>query len=215
MLDSRRKYLQIAFNRSYNETAKMVAALPASDLILVEAGTPFIKQYGEAGIKMLRSYWAGYIVADLKCMDRGATEVAMAAGAGANAATCLAWAPIPTIDAFIAECAKNKIDSMVDMMNVDYPFEILQKLKKLPTGVVLHRAADEADNKSKMIPYAQINRIRGAYNVVISIAGGENFREAWRTYFNGGNVAVVWRAFYDEPEKTAALAQEFLKKIER
>ena len=41
---------------------------------------------------------------------------------------------------------------MVDMMNVEFPFEVLQKLKHLPSVVVLHRGVDENNtNKSKQI----------------------------------------------------------------
>ena len=213
MLNARIKYLQIAFNRSLDEVEAMVKALPKSERILVEAGTSFIKNYGQEGITALKSLWGGYVVADLKCMDRGATEVAMAANAGANAATCLALAPISTIDAFIEECEKNKIDSMVDMMNVQFPFEILSKLKKQPTVVVLHRGVDEGEKSDKEIPFMDINRIRGTYNLLISIAGGEDFRTVRRAAFNDANIVVVWKAFYDDPDKTEELVNEFLKEV--
>ena len=45
-----------------------------------------------------------YIVADLKCMDRGAREVEIAREGGANAAVALGQAPIETLNAFIEEC---------------------------------------------------------------------------------------------------------------
>ncbi len=187
--------------------------MPRSERILVEAGTPFIKRYGARGIALLKKWWGGYIVVDLKCMDRGSTEVITAAKAGASAATCLGLAPIPTIDSFIEECKKYKIDSMVDMMNIQFPFEVLSKLKKLPDIVVLHRGVDEGQNREKEIPYYDINRIRGTYNILISVAGGEDFKEVRRAIFSDSNIAVVWRAFYEEPEKTAELAKEFLKEI--
>ncbi|MFH0792041.1 MAG: orotidine 5'-phosphate decarboxylase / HUMPS family protein [bacterium] len=213
MLDIRRSYLQIAFNRSLSEVARMVSLLPKSDRILVEAGTPFIKQYGKEGIRSLKNWWGGYIVADLKCMDRGSEEARMASSAGASAATCLGLAPTATIDFFIDECKKNKIDSMVDMMNVRFPFEVLQKLKKLPSIVILHRGVDEGENREKEIPLYDIHRIRSAYNVLISVAGGETYREVRREIFNDCNIAVVWRAFYDEPEKTAQLAEQFIREL--
>ena len=213
LLEKRKSYLQIAFNRSLDDVRRMVSFLPKSERILVEAGTPFVKQYGQKGIANLKTWWRGYVVADLKCMDRGSTEVGMVKKGGASAATCLGLAPIPTIDAFIDECRKYQVDSMVDMMNVRFPFEVLQKLKKLPDIVVLHRGVDEGEKGEKEIPYYDINRIRGTYNVMISVAGGESFKEARRAIFNDANISVVWRAFYEEPEKTAELVQEFLKEI--
>lgn len=220
-LNPRSKYLQIAFNRSLTEVNTMLYKLPASPKILIEAGTPFIKQYGSQGISSLKSWWSsrikqpGYIVADLKCMDRGFREVDMAAQAGASAATCLALAPVETINQFIVECDNSGMDSMVDMMNIEFPFEVLQKLRKLPTVVVLHRGVDENElNKNKMLLYDQIQRIKGAYNnILISIAGGENLREVRRTFFNGADIAVVWKPFYQNPSDTANLANELLSAI--
>lgn len=221
MLNRRSKYLQIAFNRSINDVRAMINLLPLSDKILIEAGTPFIKQYGYKGIRELNNIWSdrlqkpGYIVADLKCMDRGGREVEAASLAGASAATCLGLAPIETIDEFISECEKTGIDSMIDMMNIEFPFEILQKLKKLPVVVVLHRGADETENnKTITLRHDQIRRIKGSYgNVLISIAGGEKHRDVARTFFNDADIAVVWRSFYDDPKNSDKIANDFLKLV--
>ena len=221
MLNRRKKYLQIAFNRSLEEVRSMINMLPASDRIIIEAGTPFIKRYGMDGISSLKSWWnqktmgQAYIVADLKTMDRGTTEVSFAAQAGASAATCLGLAPVETIDEFIKECERVGIDSMVDMMNVKFPFEVLQKLKKIPTIVVLHRGVDEnVNNREKTIPHDQIRRIKGSYGkVLISVAGGETTRDVMRTFFNDSDIAVVWRSFYEKPQNTTDLANDFLKLI--
>ncbi len=221
MLNYRSKYLQIAFNRSLEEVRDMILALPASERILIEAGTPLVKRYGNQGIFSVRNWWferlqkPGYIVADLKCMDRGSREVEEAAKAGASAATCLGLAPIETINSFIEECEKSGIDSMIDMMNVSFPFEVLQKLKKRPKVVVLHRGVDENErNKEKQLPHEQIHRIKGTYNnVLVSVAGGETLRDVVRTFFNDADIAVIWKSFYQSPKDTAILAQEFLKLV--
>ncbi|PIR54687.1 hypothetical protein COU74_05375 [Candidatus Peregrinibacteria bacterium CG10_big_fil_rev_8_21_14_0_10_36_19] len=219
MLKQQSKYLQIAFNSSLEEVRGMIAMLPASEKIIIEAGTPLIKRYGMNGITALKNWWEeklkkpGYIVADLKCMDRGSREVEAAAEAGASAATCLGLAPIETINEFIKECEKAGIDSMIDMMNVKFPFEILQKLKKLPTVIVLHRGVDENEkNREKQIPLDQIHRIKGTYGkVLISTAGGETTRDVVKTFFNDSDIVVIWRSFYEAPGNTAKLAQDFLK----
>ncbi|MFA6553811.1 MAG: orotidine 5'-phosphate decarboxylase / HUMPS family protein [Patescibacteria group bacterium] len=221
MLNRRSKYLQIAFNRSLEEVGRMIALLPASEKIIIEAGTPLVKQYGLRGIRALQGWWSGkirqpgYVVADLKCMDRGSREVEAVAAAGASAATCLGLAPAETVNEFIRECARVGIDSMVDMMNIEFPFEILQKLKQLPTVVVLHRGVDENEkNRGKQIPYDQIHRIKGTYGkVLLSVAGGETPREVVRTYFNDSDISVIWRSFYDTPEETAKLARDFLSLV--
>jgi bifunctional enzyme Fae/Hps len=219
LLNRRQKYLQIALNRSIHEIGGIINQLPASPFIIMEAGTTFIKKYGRHGIAEINNLWssrlgqAAYVVADLKCMDRGLTEVSMAVEAGAKAATCLGLAPIETINEFIKYCKELGIDSMLDMMNIEFPFEILQQLKVLPDVVVLHRGVDEVQNKAKIIPYHNINRIKGAYNIMISVAGGETFKDVNRSYFNGVDIAVIWRSFFDDPKNSKVLAENFLSTI--
>jgi len=155
-----------------------------------------------------------YIVADLKCMDRGIREVEIAREGGANAATALGQAPIETLDAFIEKCEGYNLDSMIDMMNVEFPLKILRQLKKLPQVVILHRGVDEeAFNPEKEIPYHEIQRIKSSYDIMIAIAGGDTFREAQRAIFNDADIVVVWKSFYKSTTETAKLAEQFLKEI--
>lgn len=273
MLSAKKRYLQIALNSDLAQARAIINSLPVSERIIIEAGTPLIKEYGHEAIYSLRSWWQTkaqsliekeskkpktvfgllgkglrayarytnlpipyfsqqkigakreislnetafrpYIVADLKCMDRGEREVAIAAQYGASAATCLGHAPIETIDSFIQACEDNEIDAMIDMMNVEFPLLILQKLKKRPRVVVLHRGVDEEKfNPEKKIPYYQIQKIKGTYNeVLIAIAGGDSIREVQRAVFNDCDIVVVWKKFYTSTGKTAALAREFLDEI--
>ena len=155
-----------------------------------------------------------YIVADLKTMDRALTETTEVKIAGASAAVVLGLAPLETLNAFIDSCEKLKMDSMVDMMNVDQPYKILRKLKKLPTVVILHRGVDEESyNKSKPLPYHNIIKVKGSYNLLISVAGGDTSREVQSAVFNGADIVVVWKDFYNITSDTGRLATEFLKEI--
>lgn len=155
-----------------------------------------------------------YIVADLKCMDRGFTEVILAKESGAKAATALGHAPIETINAFIEKCEEIGLDSMIDMMNVDYPIKVLSQLKNLPNVVILHRGVDEEDfNPEKEIPYHEIQRIKSNYDIMIAVAGGDNIQEVQRAIFNDVDIVVVWRSFHTSSTETTDLAQSFLKEI--
>lgn len=222
MLSRKKKYLQIALNSTPWEGEAIISRLPSSDRIIVEAGTPLIKAYGIDGIRSLRDAWslqAGsdsdpYVVADTKCMDRGKTEVEIARDGGANAATVLGAAPVETINYFISACDDLGLDSMVDTIGMDQPFKLLRKLKKMPTVVVLHRGVDEETfDKHKPIPYLQINKIRSSFDVMISVAGGDTFREVQRAIFNDADIVVVWKEFYLRTSNTGELAEEFLKEI--
>ncbi|MBI3632736.1 MAG: orotidine 5'-phosphate decarboxylase [Candidatus Vogelbacteria bacterium] len=136
-LNYKKKYLQVALNNTLTDAIQIISVLPSNDRIIIEAGTPFIKRYGASGIRRIRDLWAEkvadpYIVADLKTMDRAETEVDMAAEAGASAAIALGHAPVETLDSFIDECESRNLDSMIDMMNVEYPLGILSQLKNHP-----------------------------------------------------------------------------------
>jgi bifunctional enzyme Fae/Hps len=214
ILDSRQKYLQVALNRSMGEAYRVIATMPNNPRIILEAGTPLIKRYGIGVISNLKRAWqtrwgwAGniYIVADLKTMDRGSTEVEMAKSAGASAAVALGEAPVETVNSFIESCRKAGIDSMVDMMNVEQPIKVMRKWKKMPDVVVLHRGVDEEEfNPDKPIPFIQINKIRSSYEVMIAIAGGDTIREVQRAIFNDADIVVVW--------KDLGLVEGFLKEI--
>lgn len=223
VLSKKKRYLQIALNSTLSEAYQIIQTLPVSDRILLEAGTPLIKEFGKDAIRKIYIWWAlrvkqagftPYVVADLKTMDRGETEVRMAAGVGASAAICLGQAPVETINSFIGSCEKEGIDSMVDMMNISFPINILRKLRKPPNIVLLHRGVDEEKfNKAKPIPYIQINKVLSAYNVLISIAGGDTIREVQRAIFNGAHIVVVWKEFFHSTSSTGKLSEEFLKEI--
>lgn len=242
-LDPKKRYLQVALNSTLEEAEKIISQLPRSDRIIVEAGTPFIKRYGENGIRQIHDWYARllseqvlspaqstffkiyspssqsnglypYIVADLKTMDRGETEVEIAARAGASAAIALGHAPIETLNSFIAACDANGLDAMIDMMNVEFPLTTLRALKKIPPVVILHRGVDEErDNREKQIPLHEIRRIKGNYNIMISIAGGDTPREVQSAVFNDADIVVVWKSVYQETEETVELINGFLKEI--
>jgi bifunctional enzyme Fae/Hps len=216
ILKIRQKYLQIALNSTPHEAREIIAQLPFSDRILIEAGTPLIKIYGRAAILGIRSVVPRetYLVADTKCADLALRDVQMAAKAGAQAVTCLGVAPAETIDRFIEECRKVGIDSMIDMMNVEDPVSILKKLKNPPDIVILHRGVDETEfSREKQIPFYQINQIKNNFDVFVSVAGGDTIDEVQRAIFNGADIVVVWKAFFQSTAQTAQLAEEFLKEI--
>lgn len=223
ILSRKKRYLQVALNSTLQEAYSILYNLPANDRIIIEAGTPLIKSYGTEVIRTITDRWRmkmaetegiPYVVADLKTMDRAQTEVGIAKEGGASAAICLGQAPIETIDSFIENCKKEGLDSMIDMMNIPYPVQILRKLKTIPDVVLLHRGVDEETfNKEKPIPFIQINKVLSSYNVLISIGGGDTIREVQRAIFNGANIVLVWKDFYHSSATTGQLAQDFLQEI--
>lgn len=154
-----------------------------------------------------------YVIADYKAMDRGATEVEIARRAGASAITVLGSAPVETIEVLIDTCEKQGLDAIIDMMNVDQPIKVLRKLRKLPPIVMLHRGVDETEMGEKPLPIHQINKIKGSYDLMIAIGGGDTIREVQRAIFNGADIVMVWKEFHQSAVETGRLAAEFLKEI--
>jgi len=220
MIDRRVRYLQLAFNDDVASALRLLVALPRDPRILLEAGTPYIKRAGLAGIKAIRALWPFGLVADVKTSDGGAEEVAMVAGAGATAATVLGSCPPETLNLFIAACQDEGIDSLIDMLGVPDPLDTLRHLRVPPTGVVLHLGRDEESTRGKVIEYKQVNRIRSKYDVAISAAGGVDLKEASSAIFNGANIVVAnivppgspWRGIPSDSD-VGAMARQFLVTI--
>ncbi len=111
--------------------------------------------------------------------------------------------------------------SMVDMIGVDDPLDILRQLFKPPDVVVLHLGRDEENSRGKLIQYRHVNRIRSKYPVMISAAGGIHEGSARSAIFNGANIVVAnvvkagddW-AGISAADDIAAMAAVFLETIE-
>jgi len=225
MLNKKQKYLQIALNNTLEEANLIITQLPVDERIIIEVGTPLIKTYGINAISKIKSWWSSktltsgkninpYIVADLKTMDRGEREVEIAVSGGANAAIALGTAPIETLDVFVKTCKERGIDSMIDMMNIDFSLQVLRELKNLPDVVILHRGVDEeVFNPESEIPYHEIHRLKENYDVLVAIAGGDTIQEVQRAIFNDADIVFVWKHFYKSSSDIAKLAKEFLNEI--
>jgi 3-keto-L-gulonate-6-phosphate decarboxylase len=221
MLDQNTRYLQIAFNYDIQMVRKILPTIQNSPRIMIEAGTPFIKNEGTAGIAAIHRLWRGHIVADLKTLDGAYSEVHMAQLAGATSATTLGSAPVETLDIFVSTCARLGVDSMIDMLGVDDPLKVVMKLKMPPNVVILHRGRDEESTRGKVIQYRHVNRIRSKFDVIISAAGGVDLKEARSAIFNGANIVVVnlvrpgdpWEGISTDSD-VGEMAHHFLETIE-
>lgn len=219
-LDNNVRYLQLAFNYDLKMALQTLPRIPFSDRILIEAGTPFIKLEGMRGVQAIKQRWPGHVVADLKVADGAIGEVHMAHQAGATAATVLGNAPTETIELFISRCTQLNMLSMIDLIGVGDPLDILRPLKRAPDIIVIHRGRDEEGTSGKMIRYRQINRIRSKYDSLISAAGGVDLREARSAIFNGANIVVAnivhpsdgWIGI-QTTEDITAIAETFLETI--
>jgi bifunctional enzyme Fae/Hps len=221
MLDPRTRYLQLAFNDTSGIVSKVLPSIPYSPRVIIEAGTPYIKREGMSGLRLIRQLWKGPIVADLKTLDGAQAEVSMAKNYGATAVTTLGSAPIETLNIFVQTCARLGIDSMIDMLGVADPLDVVMHLKQPPNVVILHRGRDEESTRGKVIQYRHVNRVRSKFDVIISAAGGVDLKEARSAIFNGASIVVVNLINPDDPwqgisvdSDVGAITREFLATIE-
>jgi bifunctional enzyme Fae/Hps len=190
-IETNKRYVQIAFNGNAQQVTQLLPQIPYDSRILIEAGTPFIKLEGMAGVRLIRSLWRGIVVADLKITDGAIREVRFASQAGANAVTVMGSAPVETLDFFVEYCARHNVYSMIDMLGVKQPLRKLLPMKQKPDFVVIHKGRDEETNDRTIIQYKDISKIRSKYDSFISVAGGLVPNTVRSAYFNGADVAIL------------------------
>lgn len=186
-----KKYLQLAFNSSFDDFVSVIGLIPKNQNIIIEAGTPLIKKDGIGVIEQMRFYWKGYICADIKVVDGAKAEVEMAKNAGATHVTALGNASEETLRIFVDTCKEVGIKSVIDMINTPDPLKSLWKANIFPDIVTIHRGRDEENSFGEVIQYKNIAKIKGKWDVLVGAAGGIDEKEMQSASFNGADVVVV------------------------
>ncbi len=189
-------YLQIALDAPSLEGAKkVILALPGSDRIILEVGTPLIKRYGTRGINELRQIAKDkFIIADLKTLDVGKVEVDIAYEDTADAVVAAGLAPPETLDATVHEARRLGIYAVIDMLNVEDVLGKLKSLKDLPDIVILHRGIDQESGRTCGLE--RIKLIRQAFpnkKYLIAVAGGIVPETAKEALDLGADILIVGR----------------------
>jgi bifunctional enzyme Fae/Hps len=189
-------YLQIALDAPSMEGAKkVIEALPGSDRIILEVGTPFIKRYGTKGINELRQIAKDkFMIADLKTLDVGKVEVDIAYEDTADAVVAAGLAPAETLDATVQEAKRLGIYAVIDMLNVEDVLVKLKSIKDFPDIVILHRGIDQETGRSSGLERIKI--IRQAFpnkKFLIAVAGGIVPETAKEALDQGADILIVGR----------------------
>ena len=166
-------YLQVAIDiPDIAYVQRILREIPESDHLIIEAGTPLIKRYGVNVVEQIREVRPNaFIVADLKTLDTGNLEARMVADATADAVVISGLAPTSTIEKAIREAKKTGIYSVIDMLNVKDPVELLKELALKPEVVELHRAIDLENTGAlglDVIP--EIKEL--SKGILVAVAGG-------------------------------------------
>ncbi|WXG42905.1 MAG: bifunctional 5,6,7,8-tetrahydromethanopterin hydro-lyase/3-hexulose-6-phosphate synthase [Promethearchaeati archaeon SRVP18_Atabeyarchaeia-1] len=208
-------YLQIALDiPDLQRTLKIIDAVPTSDRIILEAGTPLLKKYGTNVIKDLREVAKDiFIVADLKTLDVGKVEVDIAYDQTADAVVASGLAAAVTLDAFIYEAKRLGIYAMLDMMNVDDPIKKLSSLKELPDIVILHRSIDveRAGGEGAW----NVKELKDAFKgkkMLVAVAGGITPDKVSMGLKQGADILIVGR-YITQSKDVERAVREFIVKL--
>jgi len=207
-------YLEVALDMpDWRRVESIITALPRSDAIIIEAGTPLIKRYGVEVVQKIHQIRPEtFVVADLKTLDTGNLEARMASDATADAIVVSGLAPLKTIEKFIEECKKVGSFSLIDMLNVPDPLELLTKLSVKPDIVELHRAIDvEGAKKFEWGNIGEMKKLCGN-RLVVAVAGGIRPDNVEQAIGAGADTIVVGRAITGAKD-VAGAARAFLQKM--
>jgi bifunctional enzyme Fae/Hps len=205
-------YLEVALDiPDWRRVEGIIRALPRSDAIIIEAGTPLIKRYGVEVIQKIHQLRPeSVVIADLKTLDTGNLEARIAGDATADVISFSGLAPINTMEKFMEECKKIGALSLMDTINVQNPVEILKKLKNKPDIVELHRAIDVEHEEYAWGNIKEIREVCG--NVLIAVAGGIRVNNVENALKAGADIIVVGRAITAAKDVTGAV-RAFLQKM--
>jgi bifunctional enzyme Fae/Hps len=208
-------YLQVALDLvDMGRVASVLKGLPENDHLIIEAGTPLIKKFGLGVISEIRKLRPNaFIIADMKILDTGNLEARMAADASSDAVVISGLAPASTLEKAIAEARKVGIYSVVDMLNVQNPAKVIEKLKVKPDIVELHRAIDTEDTAHAWGDIAAIKKAAGG-KLLVATAGGVRVNVVKDALKAGADILVVGRAITASKDIKHA-ADEFLDKLDK
>ena len=179
----------------------------------VEAGTPLIKSVGLGAVRALRQEFPDkFIIADMKVMDAGRTEVEYAAKAGANLVTVLAAAADSTISECVEAAAEYGVKIACDLINTPNPAKRAKELEALGVDYIdVHTPIDaqmEGEN-----PFATLKEVREHTSLPICVAGGITLSNMEEVIALGGNVMIVGGAITKTADAKNS-AQMFTQAIE-
>jgi 3-hexulose-6-phosphate synthase/6-phospho-3-hexuloisomerase len=200
--------LQLALDYTILKRALQTAdlAVKACPEIILEAGTPLIKSEGLQSVRELKKRFPeSTIVADMKIMDAGKTEVEYAAKAGAHIVVVLGVSGEATIRECVEAGRNYGATICVDMLNLP---EVLEQAKRFEEwGVDMLSVHTPIDLQMRgHSPFEELKSFRQVVSIPISVAGGINSETAADAVAHGADVVIVGGAITKAKDVARATA---------
>jgi len=178
----------------------------------VEVGTPLIKSEGLDAVRAVRKKFPGYtILADMKTVDTGSTEVEMAAKAGADVVMILGAADDSTIREAVEAGRRYGAKVMVDLINIDDMVTRSIELEKLGVDYVcVHVGIDQ--QMRGVDPLDVLKRVVEVVHVPVAVAGGINSESAALSVEAGAKIIIAGGAITkaENAEEAAGLIRKVM-----
>lgn len=173
----------------------------------IEVGTPLIKSEGLNAVRRMRREFPDHkVIADMKTIDAGRTEVETAAKAGADVIDVLG----ASSDATIAECvdaARNYgAEIVVDLIEVADPIRRASAAAKAGADyIAVHTAIDVQMTGGD--PFEVLRQVSETVDVPVACAGGINSETAALAVAHGASIVIVGGAIIKSADARRAASE--------
>jgi 3-hexulose-6-phosphate synthase/6-phospho-3-hexuloisomerase len=157
----------------------------------IEAGTPLIKSCGLDAVRTLRKEFPHTtIIADMKVLDAGRTEVEIASKSGADIVVVMANASDSTIKEAIESARNYGAKIFVDFMEEACNIERAKKIASFnPDFVGVHIPIDQ--QMTGKISFEFLREISSVVKIPIAIAGGLNSENVVDAINAGASILII------------------------
>ncbi|RLI89892.1 MAG: bifunctional hexulose-6-phosphate synthase/ribonuclease regulator [Archaeoglobales archaeon] len=155
----------------------------------IEIGTPLIKSEGMNAVREIKKRYRCTVVADMKTVDVGSTEVEMAAKSGADIVIILALSSNATLSEALRAARKYGCKLMVDLINHPNPLERAKEVEEFADYINVHVGIDQ--QMLGFDPIEMLEKIAKEVSVPIAVAGGLDAEKAAFCVSKGASIVIV------------------------
>lgn len=205
--------IQLALDRLTIDEAIELGEQVRNEVDWIEVGTSLIKEFGIESIRHIsRAFPDKSIVADVKTNDNAVYEFGMCYEAGADIATVMGTAPIPTIETCVKTANQHGKKVMIDLLNTsDEQVRQLMAFQSAIFCVHVSKDLQEVSGQTSQALKVPEGLLNSGYE--LAAAGGitpDSIKDLQKT---GVTVAIIGSTI-TKAEDPAAAARSLRKEME-